>query len=210
MPELTMAEYERGMKRVSIEDYKVTSAWSVLISKDNPNGYKEAWEEQLNVYAWLCRQNDYKVTKLTIIALLRDWQKSKAFESQKNNGGYPKLPVIEVNIPLWSNEKQNKFVLDRVETHQEADYIFTTLDKEIDCTDKERWKREDQYAVMVPNQKRAKKLFNNLEEAELFKVTVPKSYVELRKGIAMRCAQYCSVDNFCKQARKEGYGKEIT
>lgn len=205
-----MQEYERNLKKISIQDYKVTSAWSLLKSKDNPNGYKEAWEQQLNVYAWLGRKNGYRVTKLQIIAILRDWQKSKAFESEKYNGGYPPLPIQVIDIPLWTDKEQDDYIADRIETHQQADYLFNMENKEIDCTDKERWKKEDQYAVMLPKQKRAKKLFTNLKEAELYKVTVPKSFVELRKGNSMRCAQYCSVVNFCKQARKEGYGKEIT
>tara|TARA_R110000824_G_scaffold88567_7_gene217704 strand:+ start:3366 stop:3998 length:633 start_codon:yes stop_codon:yes gene_type:complete len=208
--ELTMEAFERDLKKIIVQDYKVTSAWSLLKSKDNPNGYKEEWVKQQNVYAWLCRANGYRVTKLQIIAILRDWQKSKAFESQKNDGGYPLLPIQIVDLPLWSDKEQQDYIKDRIETHQQADFLFNMENKEIDCTNKERWKGEDVYAVMVDKQKRAKKLFTNLKEAEEFKITVPKAFVEIRKGISRRCAQYCSVVNYCKQARKEGYGKQIT
>tara|TARA_R100001594_G_scaffold17047_3_gene34895 strand:+ start:97 stop:729 length:633 start_codon:yes stop_codon:yes gene_type:complete len=208
MSELTLAELERSMKNIKIQDYKVTSVWSVIPTKDNPNGYKEDWEYQLNSYAWLGRKNGYRAKKLQIIAILRDHQKSKGFQSYKEKGNYPYLPIKVIDIPLWTDEEQDKYVLDRVETHQEADMLFHTLDRQIDCTDKERWKKQDEYAVKVPNLKKAKKLFTNLEEAELFKATVPKSFVEFRKGNSNRCAQYCSVVNFCKQAKGEGYGKK--
>ena len=70
MSELTLAELERSMKNIKIQDYKVTSVWSVIPTKDNPNGYKEDWEYQLNSYAWLGRKNGYRAKKLQIIAIL--------------------------------------------------------------------------------------------------------------------------------------------
>ena len=155
MPELTLAELERSMKKIKIQDYKVTSVWSVIPTKNNPNGYKEAWEEQLNVYAWLGRKNGYLATKLQIIAILRDHQKSKGFQSYKDDGNYPFLPIKVIDIPLWSAEKQDAYVLDRVKTHQEADMLFHTMDKQIDCTDQERWKKQDEYAVKLPTLKKS-------------------------------------------------------
>ena len=70
---------ENGFATVTVSDYKVTSVWSVIYGK-------EEWVNQLNCYAWLVRQaKGLSVTKLRIIAILRDWQRRRAEES----GDYP-------------------------------------------------------------------------------------------------------------------------
>ena len=71
----------------AITDYKVTSVFSVQ------QGLKEDWERQLNLYAWLLRQNDMPSTALTIVAICRDWMKSRA-----NSPTYPKSPVVVLKV----------------------------------------------------------------------------------------------------------------
>lgn len=57
---------------VEITDYKVTSVWSVIHGKID-------WERQLNVYAYLVQKNKgKKVNKLSICAILRDWNRRDA------------------------------------------------------------------------------------------------------------------------------------
>ena len=57
---------------VSILDYKCTSVWSVIFGKSS-------WEQQLNFYAWLLQEcKGLKVSKLQILAVLRDWKQSEA------------------------------------------------------------------------------------------------------------------------------------
>ena len=61
---------------VEITDYKVTSVWSVIHGKID-------WERQLNVYAYLVQKNKgLRVKKLSICAVLRDWNKRDAAINQ--------------------------------------------------------------------------------------------------------------------------------
>ena len=181
-----------------IEDYKCTSVWSIIYPK-------ESWTNQLNVYAWLLRQNNYLPKSLSIIVLARDWQKSKAQESINNGGNYPPLPIHKVDIPLWSDEKQDAYVLDKVKTHQEADMLFYTENIQIGCTDEERWKNPPSFAVKVKEKKRALKVFDLEEDAQDYAKNTLNSYVEERPSIARRCKDYCNVKQFCELAKKEGY-----
>ena len=49
-----------------IEDYKITSAWSVL------RGPKSEWIDQLHVLQWLAECNGHDVQRLSIVTILRD------------------------------------------------------------------------------------------------------------------------------------------
>jgi hypothetical protein len=56
----------------TISDFKVTSVFSFLL------GTKQEWEAQINLNAMLWREYGYEVKKGQIVAILRDWQASKA------------------------------------------------------------------------------------------------------------------------------------
>ena len=73
---------------LTILDYKCTSVWSVIYGKSD-------WHKQLNFYAWLVEQNNQTVVdSLQIVAVLRDWQRSKA-----NDEGYPDAPITRRRHP---------------------------------------------------------------------------------------------------------------
>ena len=100
---------------VTVLDYKCTSVWSIIYGK-------KEWHNQLNFYAWLVEQSkEIEVNRLQIVAVLRDWQRTKA--SVEEN--YPKAPLIIVDIPLWSQQVRDKYVRDRVRLHQHA--VFERL-----------------------------------------------------------------------------------
>ena len=193
------AEFEtEKIMFADIEDYKCTSVWAAI------NDKKE-WHQQLNVYAWLVRQNGYSTKSLKIIVLARDWQKSKAADSQKNNGNYPAIPFVPIDIPLWTNKQQDNYVENRVLLHQEADHLFNTMNVQVGCTDEERWKNPPIYAVKIKNQKKALKLFDLEVDAQDYAKNIRESYIEVRPSIARRCKDYCNVKQFCELAKKEGY-----
>ena len=105
-----------------VTDYKVTSTYTVT------RPLKPDWESQLNMYAWLLGQNGVEAKSLTIVTVLRDWMQSRA---GKNN--YPDSAIVSISVPLWSPERQLRYVSKRVEVH--------TMDTTIPCTDEERWAR---------------------------------------------------------------------
>ena len=203
------------IKKATIYDYKCVSTWQIFKNTYHPKDYKDEWENQLNGYAWLLRQNGYVVEGARIIALARDWQKSKAwFESEKAGYDpdidYPDVQIKVIAIRLWSNEKQDEYMRSRVETHQQADQLFHTQKIQVDCTDKELWKDPAKFAVMKKGKKRALKLFDDREDAQDHAKNFKDTSIEIRPSVARRWASYCNVINFCEQGRRERNGLQST
>jgi hypothetical protein len=178
-----------------LQDYKVTSAWSIVF---DPKG-KSEWHDQLNIYAWLLRQTGKRIEKMQIIAILRDWAKSKALQDLN----YPQIPIHVLDIPVWSDDCQDDYITNRVREHMKA----TTLsDDELpECSDEEKWKSETKYAVMKYGRKSAVKLCATEEEAK--KTVKPlgnTGYIQVREGECKRCKEYCIVNKFCKYYKEGG------
>lgn len=103
-----------------VTDYKVTSVYTATKS------LKSDWESQLNLYAWLLGKNGTEVNSLTIVAICRDWMPSRRWQ---NN--YPESMIVSIPVPLWSSERQERFVSQRIAVH--------TKEETTPCTDEERW-----------------------------------------------------------------------
>jgi hypothetical protein len=173
--------YEEGV----LTDYKFVSVWTTM------NGVKGEWEQQLNLYAHLLRLTGARVETIQIVAIYRDWTKSKAFDSN-----YPSAQVQTFTVPLWTNEAAESFLLERVRLHLKAE-----TGEVLPCTPEERWERPTRYAVMKQGQKRAVRVFDTREEAEC-NITKTGLYVEERLGSSVRCESYCMVASFCPQYAK--------
>ena len=170
-------------KTATLSDWKVTSVYSVL------NGLKPEHEQQLNINAFLMRQNGLEVKKAQIVNLLRDWSKYKAKEH-----GYPKCQVMVQNVPLWSNPAE--WIEARVKLHQEQESVSD--DALLPCTPSEKWETETKWAVMKKGQKKALRLLGTLEEAEDWMDKNNKgNYIEERPGEAKRCSSYCDINAYC-------------
>jgi hypothetical protein len=168
-----------------LSDYKVTTVYKL----QNIDG----WTQQLNVLRWLAHKNGIAVTSLEIIAILRNWQKG---EAERKPDSYPQTPIVRVEIPLWSLEDAEEYILDRVQLHQ-----YAQQGGRVDCTDEERWYTGTQFALMKEGGKRAIKLFDERP------TEIPEGHhVEERPGEYRRCASYCEVRHFCRQAQETGHG----
>lgn len=196
-------------KELSIYDYKVTSVWSLIF------GEHADWEAQVNLQAMLHRHKGDKVERGYIVAVLRDWQNSKA-RHEKN---YPPTAVKKIPIPLWPQEQCVAYTQERLKLHQKAqlDYIASGKSSQAlpMCSEEERWYRGQKFVVnrmktktQTPN-KRADRLCETREEAEEYIAKNPKvptgtSYlpIEERKGVYRRCLEYCDVAMFCEFGRK--------
>ena len=180
---------------VEITDYKVTSVWSVIHGKID-------WERQLNVYAYLVQKNKGKrVTKLSICAVLRDWNKRDA----QTKPDYPQAPVVIVDIPKWTEMERINYIHGRINVHQEAQIIYDMEASFPPCSDEDRWKRDDAWAVKKKGLKRAMRVFPTHDEANSFATeqNVPVE-IEHRIGEPIRCkGNYCGVADFCSQFKKE-------
>jgi hypothetical protein len=154
-------------------DYKITSVYSADGKID--------WERQLNVLRWLLHKNGTEVTSLEIQAIFRDWSK----HGIKKNPEYPPTQVKTIPVKMWTLEEAEKYVYERVALHQLSDPP--------PCTDEDRWVVPEKFALMKEGGKRATKLFDIKPE------TVEKGYyIEHRPATYNRCADYCSVNKFCK------------
>ena len=193
-------QFDLLSRQGDLTDFKVTSAWAAFDALTNG---KDEWENQLNVLDFLCRKNqktltrykkEVKVKSLNIMAILRDWSKLKVMQSDN----YPRKQVVMIPIRRWSEEEQENYVQARIKLHQDAE----KSDQLPLCTAKERWRKEDSYALMLDNRKTAKRVLPTREEMD--KYMTEHKYVEgqgcrvvFRAGEDIRCQHYCSVNQFC-------------
>lgn len=180
---------------IQITDYKVTSAWSVILGK-------EAWDNQLNLYAELVERdpnNRFKgrvVSSIRVCAILRDWMKKKA----QFDPSYPQSPVVMIDLPLWDREDREAYLLQRIAVHQDAEFLYRTDGTLPECKADEMWEKPTVYAVKKVGGKRALKLFDTQKEAEDHQLEVTdKTEIEVRPGERTRCEGYCDVAEFCTQ-----------
>ena len=166
----------------AVTDYKVTSVFTIQ------RGLKTDWEQQLNIYAWLLRQNDITATSLEIVGLCRDWIQSRAAVKRD----YPQSPIVPIKVPLWRDERQDKFVEDRVRVH--------TMENTLPCTPEERWARGG-YSVLGGGLK--PRSFDSLNEAANYitQNEKPGRTFSIQEGGAkfVRCESWCSVSDHCPQ-----------
>ena len=173
-----------------LQDYKVTSVYSFLL------GDKPEWEAQLNCYAEIARQHGHPVSRLEIVAILRDWMNSRA----KYDPNYPPAPALVSKVNMWSRKRTCKYLYERVRLHQKARGGHYP-----DCTPEERWERPTKWAVIKPGNKRAKRIFYSYDEAVKYcdYNNLEYDWITERPGASVRCEGYCPVSKWCDQFNKE-------
>ena len=174
----------------SVTDYKVTSTYSVQ------RGLKEDWEKQLNLYAWLLRQNDITATKLNIVCICRDWVRSRV-----GKYNYPESMVVVLSVPIWRDGRQDDYLDQRVRVH--------TQEATIPCTPEERWAR-GAYQVNPTHSGGGKpRSFDSLQEATNYINKQKTGSYSIVDGNAkyIRCEGWCEVADFCPQWKGETSGR---
>ena len=178
-----------------LDDYKVTTVYTYQKAME---GDKSEWEQQLNIYAWLYGLHSMPVTKLRIVAILRDWKSSEVVKE-----GYPDKQVKVVWYPLWPVEKTIAFVKERIALHQSVEKLND--DELPECTDEEMWLKPEAWAVRKKGAAKASKVFKiqgpeGEQQAEAYAKEKGEAYeVEHRLGEATRCLRFCSAAPFCSQ-----------
>ena len=168
-----------------LSDYKVTSVYGVT------NGTKPEWQNQLNVLRYILALNGYRVEKLEIIAVLRDWNSTQALRDRS----YPAIPVVRLEVPVWDLIEAEDYIVSRVRLHQQA-----ASDENLpECTPSERWEKSPTFAVVKPGRSRALRVFTNKQEAEALIGTMPGSELQIRTGEAIRCERFCPCASVCDQ-----------
>jgi len=170
---------------IDILDYKVVKAYSVM-------NEKVEWEQQLNLYAWLVRENkSLPVHSLAIVAIIRDWSQREA----QRSADYPQSPVVVLPVRRWSKDECESYLLERVRLHQEA-YTAVELGGEVQpCTPAEMWEKPTCWALMKEGRKSAVKIHWDAPP----ELPDDKHWIEIREGERTRCKSYCPVNKFCTQ-----------
>ncbi len=143
-----MDHWDQGV----LTDYKTATTWKTKL--DCADGRIEEWENQLNVYAQILRENGVAVTKLMLFCLFKDWNRGGLSQAVKSNkifvpyhqGGYPDKAWVYFEIPLWDESSAKRYIQTRVELHQEAEKTLPL------CTNKEIWRgsRCKSYCAAAP------------------------------------------------------------
>lgn len=170
-----------------IADYKLTTSY-----KFKNNTVPPEFEQQLNCLAVLHRKNGHKVTRLQIVAILRDWSKLEA----RRDPSFPQSQILILDVPLWDTVTAAKFLHNRVVIHQQARVSLPT------CSPEERWSKPTVYAVMKAGQKKAVKLFDTREAAEALMASDKSYFIEVRRGQDVRCENYCAAAAVCTQYQR--------
>jgi hypothetical protein len=175
---------------IIVADYKTTGAWAVMNEKSD-------WEQQLNIYAWLVEKvKKVPVKKVEIIAIIRDWNRRDA----QTREGYPEAPIKVIDVPLWSFEKRESFIKERIQLHSNALFATETSEDLPECSPSEMWEKPAFWAVRKTGNKRATAVFDTEDKALAKIEEMGKGYeIEYRPGERTRCANFCQVRDFCGQ-----------
>ena len=182
---------------IIVADYKTTGAWAVMNEKSD-------WEQQLNIYAWLVEKvKKVPVKKVEIIAIIRDWNRRDA----QTREGYPEAPIKVIDVPLWSFEKRESFIKERIHLHSNALFATETSEDLPECSPSEMWEKPAFWAVRKIGNKRATAVFDTEDKALAKIEEMGKGYeIEFRPGERTRCANFCQVRDFCGQWKEYNNG----
>ena len=169
-------------------DWKETSVYVSYLS------LKPEWAAQGNINRLLLEENGYAVQAIINIALYRDWKKSLVGSTEK----YPPHQVAKFEIPVWPKEEIEAFIARRI-----ADFEGAKKDLPL-CSDEDRWKADDVYALTKKGNKKATKLFSTQAEAEshIEIFDIKNHEILFRPGVNKRCESYCIVSQFCEQHKQ--------
>lgn len=175
-----------------LQDYKLTSMYSV---KD---GGKDEWASQENVYALMLREHGYRVDRLEVVAILRDWSKVKA----RHSPDYPQTPAVIVPVPMWPAAQAEQYIKDRLIAHGKAQHELP------ECSPAERWEKPGAWALYKIGNTRATSLHETETEAnvaldEIAPNSLKRRSYEIRErpAVQTRCQDYCPVLPFCEQGK---------
>ena len=172
----------------TVADVKTTSAWTIVYGSQSPS-----WEAQLNLYAWLMRENGYSVDELWIYALLKDWS---AFQYRKAPSTYPESPIVCIRFQVWSESVLKNYLERRLAHHMDS--------QPPPCTFDERWEKRPTYAIYrSSNSKTAYRVLDTEDEAiRMVKELRNRGldpWFERRLGERTRCQHYCRVSRYCSE-----------
>jgi len=177
----------------TITDYKTCSVWKIIF------GDYDDWKKQTLIYKWLLRENGLDAKNSSIVAMIKDHSKRDA----KYKEGYPKLPVKRIDFKLSEEDYRliDEFIKGKIGEIKIAEAMAT--EDLPPCSPKERWAKEDTFAVKKEGRKSALRVLSSKEEAEewigenVSDTDRKKCSIEYRQGEDVKCKEYCNVCRYC-------------
>lgn len=167
--------------KAEVVDYKTASVWKAIY-KDYDD-----WKKQGLGYAWLLKQNGLPCKSVVFYAILKDWSKQKA----KHDHEYPQSPVVKVEFTVSDEEiaEIDKYLRAKID---EIILYEGKPDAELPlCSEEDRWHDKDTFAVMKKGRKTALRVLDSMAAAEEWKNQNGGDFIESRKGVDKKCADYC-------------------
>ena len=178
-----------------LADFKEKSIWNIK-NFDSKNIFNAENIAQVNVYDWaMAWKTDLRIDKLQLHIYGRDW---RFVEKLRYGREYPDIEFDVIDIDRWSNKEQGDYIDAQIKQYIKDPYR--------ECTDKEKGKKPDTWAVKKKGNKTAQggKVCNSETEAKQWIQAHPgKTWeIEFRKGECSRCEKYCQVAPYCKYFKK--------
>jgi len=180
-------------KNNTLIDYKTTTVWK-YVHEDY-----DRFKRQMLMYAVLLAENGYECIGADIVMMFRDWVKTKA-----NELDYPSHQVEIVHFD-FSEEDIERMKQEMISWIVLYDMSIKDTDNNLpNCSNKDRFRDPDTWAVMKKNQKKAVKAKFESEEAaeEWIKENGKGDYIEYRPGEDKKCLYYCDCKSVCSYAKK--------
>lgn len=149
-------------------------------------GDHDDYIKQHSVNKWIMEANGYDVRGAMVSGFPTDWKRSEAMRDVS----YPDIRFIPLEIPVWDELTTMSYIKRSIIEKLEA-----MQGKIRPCTKKERWQRDNKYALMKEGRARAVKLYDTKEEA--IANLSESCYIEPRMGKAVRCDDWCDVRAWC-------------
>ena len=171
----------------NIWDYKLMTSYKAQTE------LKE-FEAQLNIYAFLLRQNGYNPEGLFISGIIRDWSDKKV------GGSYPDTMFPVYQLEMWREAQVENYISERLALHFSEELPL--------CTNEERWMSDPKFAVVSQKTGKTLRLFDDEQKALDYTTKTPVT-IEKRESEPIRCQRFCEVAEFCEQYQSELFTKEV-
>ena len=193
----------------TLYDMKETKVWKVT------KGDMTEWVAQGNINRFLCG-DEFEIEHIKNIAFLKDWT-----DRDTGQDGYPQTPVVCVPLEMWSTEKTEAYLTERVRLHH--NYMQLPDDSIPPCSREERWEGAEKWKVKQKDAARAIKSYpdeenpdpkaaeRNAQQKAFEQNSKPKSkggYEVLHfPATPTRCLRFCSANTFCNFYQTQVKGK---
>lgn len=137
--------------------------------------------QQIKCYAWMLRKEGIYAQKGKVVHIYKDWSKLK---------NQTQSPIEEFEFPIYSDdiEEAEKWIKSRISAIEQGRKTLPM------CTDEEKWKGDDKWAVYKTEyDEKAKRVYDTEEEALATGLIVKR-----RPGRCLKCECFCPYSKVCK------------